>query len=178
MNLLKKLLDRLFSTSAAGLYILLFAIAIGVATFVENDFGTSSAQKVIFKSRWFELLLVLFGISLIVNIFRFRMMQQKKWGTLLFHASMVVILIGAGVTRYFGSEGMMNIREGSAANSFISAETYLQFQVLQNGKKYSFDEPVLFATLGDNHLKKSYMIGNEELKVEVMSFMPNPKRPW
>jgi cytochrome c-type biogenesis protein CcsB len=154
---------------------LLFAIAIGVATFVENDFGTSSAQKVIFKSRWFELLLVLFGISLIVNIFRFRMMQQKKWGTLLFHASMVVILIGAGVTRYFGSEGMMNIREGSAANSFISAETYLQFQVLQNGKKYSFDEPVLFATLGDNHLKKSYMIGNEELKVEVLSFMPNPQ---
>jgi len=175
MNLLKKLLDRLFSTSAAGLYILLFAIAIGVATFVENDFGTSSAQKVIFKSRWFELLLVLFGISLIVNIFRFRMIRQKKWGTLLFHAAMVVILIGAGVTRYFGSEGMMNIREGSASNSFISAETYLQFQVLQNGKKYSFDEPVLFATLGDNHLKKSYMIGNQELKVEVMSFMPNPQ---
>ena len=105
MNLLKKLSDRLFSTSAAGLYILLFAIAIGVATFVENDFGTSSAQKVIFKTKWFELLLVLFGITLIVNIFRFRMMQQKKWGTMAFHASMVIILIGAGVTRYFGSEG-------------------------------------------------------------------------
>jgi len=160
MNLLKKLFDKLFSTSAAGLYIILFALAIGVATFVENDFGTSSAQKVIFKTKWFELLLVLFGISLIVNIFRFRLVQQKKWGTLAFHASMVIILIGAGVTRYFGSEGMMNIREGSASNSFISAETYLQFQVMNNDKKYTFDEPVLFATLGDNHLEKSYMILN------------------
>ncbi len=175
MNLLKKLFDWLFSTSAAGLYILLFAISIGVATFVENDFGTSSAQKLIFKTKWFEFLLVLFGITLIVNIFRFRMMQQKKWGTMSFHAAMVIILIGAGITRYFGSEGMMNIREGSASNSYISAETYLQFQALVNGKRYSFDEPVLFATLGDNHLKRSYMIGNQELKVEVQNFMPNPK---
>lgn len=175
MNLLKKLLDKLFSTSAAGLYILLFAAAIGVATFVENDFGTSSAQKVIFKSRWFELLLVLFGISLIVNVFRFRMIQQKKWAVLTFHASIIIILIGAGVTRYFGSEGMMNIREGSASNSFLSAETYLQFQALSNGKRYAFDEPVLFATLGDNNLKRSYMIGNLELKVEVNQFLPNPK---
>ncbi|MFN4254828.1 MAG: hypothetical protein ACK4Q5_07470 [Saprospiraceae bacterium] len=111
MLLLKKVLDRLFSTSAAGLYILLFAIPIGVAAFVENDFGTSSAQKVIFKSRWFEAIVVLFSISLVVNIFRFRLIQQKKWATLTFHAAMVVIVIGAGVTRYFGSEGMMGIRE-------------------------------------------------------------------
>ncbi len=175
MLFLKKLSDRLFSTSAAGLYMVLFAIAIGVATFIENDFGTSAAQKVIFKSHWFELLLVLFGISLIVNIFRFRMIQQKKWAILSFHAAMVIILIGAGVTRYFGSEGMMSIREGSASNSFVSAETYLLFQVLHEGKKYTFNEPVLFASLGDNHFKKSYMIGNQELEAELVNFIPNPK---
>ncbi len=172
---MKIISDRLFSTSAAGLYILLFAISIGAATFVENDFGTSAAQKVIFKSHWFELLLVFFSISLIVNIFRFRMLQQKKWATLTFHASMVIIVIGAGVTRYFGKEGMMGIREGSASNTFLTAETYLQFQFLKNGKKFSFDEPVLFASLGDNHFRQSYLIGNEELKVEVVKFVPNPK---
>lgn len=176
MLLLKKVLDRLFSTSAAGLYILLFAISIGVATFVENDFGTSSAQKVIFKSRWFEAIVVLFSISLVVNIFRFRLIQQKKWATLTFHAAMVVIVIGAGVTRYFGSEGMMGIREGSASDSFLSAETYLKFQFISpQGKKSNFDEPVLFATLGDNHFEQSYLIGNQELKVEVEEFVPNPK---
>lgn len=175
MNILKTIFNRLFSTSAAGLYILLFATAIGAATFIENDFGTSSAQKVIFKTHWFELLLVLFGISLVANIVRFRMVQQKKWGVLTFHAAIIIILIGAGVTRYFGREGMMSIREGSAANSFLSAETYLEFQVQQQGRQYTFDEPVLFATLGDNHLKKSYLIGNQEMKVEVTNFLPNPK---
>lgn len=175
MNFLKKLFSGLFSAPAAALYTVLFALSIGVATFVENDFGTSSAQKVIFKSWWFELILVLFGISIVVNIFKFRMIQQKKWAILSFHASMIIILIGAGITRYFGSEGMMSIREGSSANSFLSSESYLQFQVMQNGRKYSFDEPVLFATLGDNHFQQSYLIGNEELKVEVQQFIPNPK---
>lgn len=174
MEFLKKIANRLFSTSAAGLYIILFAVAIGVATFIENDFGTSSAQKVIFKSKWFELLLLLFCITLIVNIFRFRMAQQKKWAILTFHASMVLIIIGAGVTRYFGSEGMMGIREGSASNSFLSAESYLLFQVMHQGKKYAFDEPVLFATLGDNSLKKEYAIGNQIMTVEVTDFVPNP----
>ena len=175
MKLLKRIFQSLFSTSAAGFYMILFAAAIGAATFIENDFGTSAAQKVVFKTRWFELLLVLFGITLIVNIKRFRMIEQKKWSIFTFHAAMIVILIGAGVTRYFGSEGMMGIREGSSSNSFLSSDTYLQFEAVQKGKKFRFDEPVLFASLGSNHLERSYRLGNEDIKMEVLEFMPNPK---
>lgn len=174
MKSLKKIADTLFSTSAAGLYTLLFAISIGVATFIENDFGTSSAQKVVFKTKWFELLLVMFCLSLVVNIIRFRMVQQRKWALLTFHAAMIIIIMGAGITRYFGSEGMMGIREGSTSNSFLSAETYLLYKVLHEGRTYTFDEPVLFATLGNNHLKRRFVIGNKNLDVEVESFIPNP----
>lgn len=174
LNILKKVADRLFSTSAAGLYIILFAISIGLATFIENDFGTSAAQKVIYKTRWFELLLAMFCISLVFNIFRFRMVQQRKWATFTFHASMIIILIGAGVTRYIGSEGMMHIREGSVANSFLSRDTYLNFEATRDGKKYAFSEPALFASLGNNKLSKSYSIGGQQIDVEVVDFMPNP----
>ncbi|MBI1225151.1 MAG: cytochrome C biogenesis protein [Bacteroidetes bacterium] len=174
MELLKKLFSGLFSTSAAGVYMIVFAASIGIATFIENDFGTSAAQKVIFTTKWFELLLVLFSICLIVNIFRFRMVQMKKWAQLIFHAAMVIILIGSGVTRYFGKEGMMGIREGSASNSFLSRETYLNFQVKTGGRSFSIHEPVLFASLGNNHFEKSYLLGNQTLKTQVTSFMPNP----
>ena len=88
---IKSLISSLYTTRAAGIYILLFAISIGVATFIENDWGTSSAQKVVYKSRWFELLLILFGITIIMNIFKFRMIQQKKWAVLMFHASIIII---------------------------------------------------------------------------------------
>ncbi|MCK5278547.1 MAG: cytochrome c biogenesis protein ResB, partial [Cyclobacteriaceae bacterium] len=172
---MKKISDKLFSTTTSGFYIILFALSIGVATFIENDFGTSSAQNVIFKSWWFELILVLFAISLVVNIFRFRMLQQKKWAILTFHAAIIVILLGAGVTRYFGSEGMMHIRAGITSNSFLSSESYLQFEAIHDGKKYLFEEPAQFSTLGNNNFKKSYLIGNELVKIEVLDFMPNPK---
>ncbi|MFT6337528.1 MAG: cytochrome c-type biogenesis protein CcsB [Halioglobus sp.] len=170
----KKITNFLFGTRAAGFYILFFATAIGIATFIENDFGTSSAQKVVFKTTWFELLLVLFSITLVVNIKRFQMVEQKKWALIIFHLSMVIIIIGAGVTRYFGYEGMMHIRENDQSSQFLSAETYLKYEVIKNGNKYQFDEPVLFATLGNNKMTESYLIGNDLLETEVEEFIPNP----
>ena len=169
-----KILNALFNTRAAGLYILLFAAAIAIATFIENDFGTSSAQKVVFKTLWFELLLLLFCITLVVNIIKFRMIPQKKWALLIFHASMIIILLGAGVTRYFGYEGMMHIRENDQSNRFLSAETFLKYEVIKDGNKYQFDEPVLFATLGNNTVDESYQIGNDIIEVKVSDFIPNP----
>lgn len=71
-------MGSLFLTTAAGFYMLFFGFVIGWATFIENDFGTIAAQKVIFKAWWFELLLALFGSTLLVNIIRFRMLQQRK----------------------------------------------------------------------------------------------------
>ncbi len=174
-HILEFIYNRLFSTSAAGLYLLVFAFAIGAATFVENDFGTSSAQDVIFKARWFELLLVLFGGTIVANIFRFRMVQQKNWAALMFHSAIIIIIIGAGVTRYFGYEGMMHIREGKAANSFLSTETFLNFKVSQGGKSYSFDEPVFFSTLGNHSFSGTYQIGTDVYAVNVTDFIPNPK---
>lgn len=78
MSILTRIAKIIFSTRAAGLYMLLFAAAIGIATFVENDFGTSSAQKVIFKARWFEALLILFCLCILYNIYKYRFIQQKN----------------------------------------------------------------------------------------------------
>jgi len=172
---MKKIFYKLFSTSAAGLYMVLFAVAIGTATFIENDFGTSAAQKIIFKSTWFEILLVLFGITILTNIFRYQMIRQKKWSTLTFHAAIIVILIGAGITRYFSFEGAMHIREDDTSNVFTSSETYLLFEAQQNGQTYRFDEKVNFASLGRNRFNKTYQVGQEVIRVELDDFVPNPE---
>jgi cytochrome c-type biogenesis protein CcsB len=171
---MKKIIDQLFSTRMAGLYMLLFAIAIGAATFIENDFGTSSAQKMVFRAKWFEVLLLLFAISLVVNIIRFRMIQNKKWTILTFHAAIIIILIGAGITRYFSYEGMMHIREGEQSNEFLSSETYLQFEIEKDDKLYLFDKPFLFSSKGKNQWKESFQLGDDLLEVNVAGFIPNP----
>jgi cytochrome c-type biogenesis protein CcsB len=169
-----KILNQITSTRAAGMYLLLFAIAIGVATFVENDFGTSAAQDIIFRSTWFEILLFLFGATIVANIWRFKFIKMKKWASLCFHVAIIIILFGAALTRYFGTEGMMHIREGETSNQYLSSESHLKFQVLQNDKTYSFDEPTYFSSLGSNKFESSYQIGNSLVEVKLDKFVPNP----
>ena len=176
INPIKKVLSALFNTRASGVYFILFAGAIAVATFIENDYGTSSAQKVIFKSWWFELLLILFCISIVVNIIKYKMVQQKKWALFLFHSAIIVIVLGAGITRYIGFEGIMHIRENDKSSSFLSADTHLKFEVKNNKSTYNFDEPVLFASLGNNYWKESYLVTDDLIEFEVTNFIPNPKQ--
>ncbi|MEZ4909641.1 MAG: cytochrome c biogenesis protein CcsA [Saprospiraceae bacterium] len=165
----------LLSTRAAGFYLLIFAFAIGAATFIENDFGTSSAQALVYRAKWFEVLMVLFGATIIANIIRFRMIAQKKWASLIFHLSIIIILIGAGVTRYLGYEGMMHIREGSQSSEFLSSEMFVNFRVLQDGQSYTFSEPTFFSTLGNKNFDKTFQLGNQKYHVTLDQFIPNPQ---
>jgi cytochrome c-type biogenesis protein CcsB len=169
-----KILLRFFNTRAAAVYLLAFAAAIGIATFIENDFGTSAAQKLVYKAAWFEVLLVLFSITLVVNVIQYKFVQRRKWALLIFHLAMVIIIIGAGITRYWGYEGVMHIRENAASNEIYSYDTYLNYTAQYKGQTFRFHEPVLFASVGDNHLEETYFIGDKEVKVVVKDVVPNP----
>ena len=167
-------MKRFFTTSFAGIYILVFAIAIGVATFIENDFGTSSAMKLVYQALWFEVLLALFSITLVVNVVKFKMISQKRWALVIFHLAMVMILVGAGITRYFSYEGTMHIREGESSNTMLSRDSYLNFQALANGNFYEFSEPVLFSSIGSNSFYEKYNVAGRSVSVEVKDILPNP----
>lgn len=173
-TILKRLSDQLLGTRAALLYILSFAIAIAVATFVENDYGTDSAQKVIYKSWWFELLLLLFAASLLKNVIDFRMWQRGLWSVMLFHLSIIIIILGAGITRYAGFEGMMRIRENSSSNQFLSSEAYLKMRFEKGGQSFLSEQPVLWSSLGTNHFEESFQLGNDLVEVSLKECIVNP----
>ncbi|MDI1322032.1 MAG: cytochrome c biogenesis protein CcsA [Algoriphagus sp.] len=174
LSILSKISGRLFNTSAAGFFILVFAISIGAATFIENDYGTSAAQKLVYKALWFEILLALFSVTLVVNVIRYRMLQQKKWANFLFHVAMVIIILGAGITRYFSYEGVMGIREGGTSNFIYSSDSYLNFEAKADGQDFMFAEPLLISSLGSNEFDKEYLIGNELIRVQLKNMIPNP----
>jgi len=171
---MKQIIELLLGRRAALLYLAGFAIAVGVATFVENDFGTDTAQKVIYKATWFETLLFLFAASLVYNINAFKMIQRRRWTVLTFHLAMIIILLGSAFTRFFGYEGTMHIREGSSSNTFLSRETHLGFQFEVGGQTYSVDREVLFATLGTNQYEEVFEIEDHTIEVSLLEFMANP----
>lgn len=133
-----KLLNFLFSFKATLLLLAILAIGAGVATFIENDFGTSSARVLVYNNTWYEIALVLTTINLCGIIYKFKM-----WNNLprfLFHSSFVVILLGAIITRYVGYEGIMQIPQGTTANQMISLEPYLQVTVKEGEKVVAYKE--------------------------------------
>ncbi|MFV0268313.1 MAG: cytochrome C biogenesis protein, partial [Draconibacterium sp.] len=96
---MKKFLSFIFSMFFTGILLVVFAIAIGYATFIENDYGTITAKILIYNSKWFEILMIVLTINLIGSIFKYELFTKKKWTVLLFHLSFIVILIGAAITR-------------------------------------------------------------------------------
>ena len=143
---MKKLKDVLFSFKTTLILLATLAIGAGVATFIENDYGTSTARVLVYNHIWYETALVLTTINMAGIIF-----QYKMWRNLprfIFHTSFAVILIGAAVTRYIGYEGIVHIREGATENRMISLEPYLQIKIKQENANYYQEYPLEFAAAG------------------------------
>ena len=123
---MKKILSFLFSMPFTGSLLVAFGISIAYATFIENDFGTTTAKILVYNSKWFEGLLFLLVINLIGSLFVNKMISRKRWSMVMFHVSFIIIFIGAGITRYVGTEGSIHIREGGLSDEILSRETFIE----------------------------------------------------
>lgn len=120
-----KVFNFFFSTRLTSVYFILLIISMGMGTFIESWYGINTARIWIYNAFWFELIFFLLGINFIGNIFRYKLLRKEKWAVLFMHLSFILILLGAFITRYFGYEGVMPIREGETENVFLSEKTYL-----------------------------------------------------
>ena len=143
-----KISSVLFSFKTTLTLLAILAIGAGYATFIENDFGTSSARVLVYNNIWYEAILVLTTINLTGIIFKYKM--WKNTPRFIFHSSFVIIMIGAGVTRYVGYEGIMQIKEGTTENRMISLEPYLQVTIKDGEKTYFKEYQMEFAALPED----------------------------
>ncbi|PQJ32915.1 cytochrome C biogenesis protein [Nonlabens arenilitoris] len=115
----------LFSTRTMTFLLFAFALSMAVGTWIEHIYDTPTSKKWIYNAWWFSAMMFLLVLNFIGNIKRYQLLQWKKWATLTLHLSWILIIIGAGITRYISFEGMMLIREGSTEQAFYSDETYM-----------------------------------------------------
>jgi cytochrome c-type biogenesis protein CcsB len=163
--ILTKILDILFSFKTTLFLLSILAIGAGVATFIENDYGTSTARVLVYNNLWYEAALVLTSVNLMGIIYRRKMWRQKA--KFLFHSSFVLILIGAAVTRFAGYEGIMQIREGQTQNLMSSQEPFLQINIKQkDGTSFYKEYPKEFAA---STLRKGMEAGTSSGIVEYIA---------
>ena len=170
---MKKIFDIFYSTRLTALLFIVYSIAMGVATFIENDYGTQTAKALVYNAWWFEAIMVFFIINFFGNIFRYRLLRKEKWPVLLFHVSFLLILIGAGITRYVGYEGLMLINEGETTQEFLSETTYVNLVVDNNEVQKTFHKSTLFSAKGNNKWSL-----DDEFKDQVFSVKLSDYIPW
>lgn len=111
------MLKKYISSPVVMLLLLsIYCIAMAVATFVESNLSTQIARSYVYHNVWFMLLQLLICINGVAIIKKRGLFTLKKIGSLLFHLSFLVILIGAMTTHLLSREGVMHIREGVSSD--------------------------------------------------------------
>ena len=178
--MIQKFFSVFFSMRIMAFLVLLFFIAIGYATFIENDFGTQTAKALVYNATWFEILIIVLTLNMIGNINRYKLWKKEKLPVLMFHLAFVMITIGAGITRYISFEGMMHIREGERSNQIVSDQTFLQIKVHDKQLQYVYDKPLLLhnysgplSFLKSNHFSHDLKFRDNEIQLDFIDYIPN-----
>ncbi len=177
--MLKKIYDALISTYTMAFLFVLFSVAMAVATFIENDFGTETARTLIYDAWWFELIMVSGAINLMGNIIRYRLYQKEKWHSFIFHLAFLFILIGAGITRYIGYEGQMPIIEGEKVDYILSEKNYIIVRV-DDGKKQlgPVYKRIKLSAIGKNHFRFSFDFDGKPISLELTGYVPHATKQF
>ncbi|WP_242135054.1 cytochrome c biogenesis protein [Aestuariivivens marinum] len=173
---MRSLLNVLFSSKIAMLFLVLFILIIGAATFIEDYYDTPTAQQLIYQARWFELLMLVLVVQFIGNQVRRKAFSWEKLPQLLFHFSFLLLIIGGGITRYFGYEGHMHILENEAVDVVYTKDPYLQVRNADRSLNYTSEYPLFFSQLQNNHFELTFAIpGNESLVVSHRDYQYNAR---
>ncbi|MGA0383414.1 MAG: cytochrome c biogenesis protein CcsA [Flavobacteriaceae bacterium] len=172
------LLKFLVSTRLMAVLFIAFALAMAVGTFIESMYSTATARIFIYNARWFELMMLLFVINFVGNINRYKLWKWSKWPLLALHLSWILIILGAGVTRYISYEGMMPIAEGEASSSFYSDKTfftaYIDGDLEGSRKRKVLEDAMIFSGEGrKSSLPWSTQFGNTPIEIKYVDFIPH-----
>lgn len=116
-----RVLHGIASLWIGAVLLVLVLVGLACATLYESRHGTEQALAVFYMSRWFHGLLALLGINVFIALALRFPFTREKIGFVVTHTSILLILIGALVTRLFGIDGQISLMEGASSSELRSA---------------------------------------------------------
>ncbi len=166
---MKKIGKFLFSPVTMVILLIMASFFMGMATFIENDFGPQASRDAIYNAWWFEVLLLLLAINFTGAIFERKMYKRRKWPVLLVHVGFIIILLGAAITRYFGYEGTMHIREGASSSEILLNKKAIKIGFTSpNNYQFTYD----FNLKKDNEFEETLKHNGQEYDVKLIKKYP------
>ena len=147
----------------------LLGLGAGVATFIESIYDTTSAKIVVYDATWYEGVMLLLTLSLVGIMYKYKM--WKKFGAFIVHLAFVAILVGAALTRYFGYEGVIHIREGLSENEMLTVKSYFTIKT----EKEFLEYPLALGQIGNNYFSYETMVEGKVLHINYKSYHAGAK---
>jgi len=135
------------------------AVIVAIGTVIESRYNAQVAALLIYRSGWFEWLLILLGVNVLASaLIRFPF-HKKHWGFAITHFGLLVLLVGAVMTSELGLDGSLRVIEGQSNNVVNVSEMALKVADVKSGtiKSYRFPkrlEPLNGEQLGFENLRK------------------------
>jgi cytochrome c-type biogenesis protein CcsB len=119
VSIIKKyfLYMKLLSSYLTTVFLLLiFAVVLATATFIEKTYGAEPAKLFIYYSPVFALLQLTIVVNFVMTSIKHNLFKSRRWGLLMIHSAFIIIFTGALVTHFFSREGYLHLRENMRSN--------------------------------------------------------------
>ncbi|MCX6223791.1 MAG: cytochrome c biogenesis protein CcsA [Bacteroidia bacterium] len=171
METLKRIVKFLFSMSFMGVLVIFLAFCMGMATFIENRSGTTAAQAIVYQAWWFELSVLLVFINILANLIRLKLYNLKRLPIFLFHLAFLVVIAGAAITRFAGTEGIMHIREGETTAAYISSDTYFYVKAENRSGSVEKFQKIFISPARKKQVNVSFRLGEDRVHIKSTEFV-------
>ncbi len=157
--------------------LVVYAILCAAATFIEADaaYGIQAAQDMIYRTTLFNIVHILLLLNLIAVFVYRKVWKSKKYYSIILHISFIVILLGAALTRFFGFEGVVHIREQHSSNVIITDEEYLNIRVAIEDNIYYTNIPVRYNSVTQTKFHEKIPLNDSVLEVKYNSYTSGDK---
>ena len=113
--MLKKIFNLFVSLEITVMFAILYMLSQIYATLAFSS--DSDAWLYVYGRGWFEAIQWILALNLIGIMYKYK--TYKKKGIFILHLSIIVIFLGAGITRYFGKEGVLHLRIGETSSMIM-----------------------------------------------------------
>ena len=117
---MRKLLSSLASLKLTVILIGLIGLVLSAGTILESLRGAEAAKGV-YEAPWFYALQGIFALNAICALIDRWPRNRWRIGFAITHLSILLILLGAGVTMFFKQEGQLAIQEGQESGTVVKS---------------------------------------------------------
>jgi len=173
----RKLFGFFSSLKLAVFLILSLGTILAVGTFYEAEYGTPAAQRVIYKS-WFvslEMMLLILNLACAA-------MDRYPWkkhhvGFVITHAGIITLIMGSFITQQKGIDGNIALGVNEATDNFFVSDNELHIYQSIDGRPFALlvQTPVDFEGHPPGKKKYEYKLADDDV-INVTQFIEKASR--